>query len=111
MNNLIEAAQAVCDRWDSPNWKDEAPTAELIGKLREAISGSQRKLYDFSFETVSRPNNKYSATNWDKEHKIKVRASTKEEAEEFAKTALGSAGSDSYWQFSLKGVKDAEYDK
>jgi hypothetical protein len=36
-NELIEAAQAVIDRWDSPKWRDEAPTAEFIGRLRKAV--------------------------------------------------------------------------
>jgi len=35
---LSEAAQAVCDRWDSPNWAhDAAHTGELIFALREAL--------------------------------------------------------------------------
>ena len=37
MSNLIKAAQAVCDRWDSPNWKDQEHTAEFIKRLREAV--------------------------------------------------------------------------
>jgi len=37
MKTLREAAQAVCDRWDTPNWKDVEPTAVFIGELREAI--------------------------------------------------------------------------
>ena len=35
---LVEAAQAVVDRWDSPLWKDVPHTGEFIGKLREALS-------------------------------------------------------------------------
>jgi len=35
---LREAAQAVCDRWDSPNWTHDAPhTGALIATLREAM--------------------------------------------------------------------------
>lgn len=37
-NQLAEAARAVIARWDSPKWKDEAPTAEYIGRLREALA-------------------------------------------------------------------------
>jgi hypothetical protein len=37
-NRLREAAFAVCDRWDSPNWAHDAPhTAALIAALREAL--------------------------------------------------------------------------
>ena len=35
---LVEAAQAVVDRWDTPLWKDVPHTGEFIGKLREALS-------------------------------------------------------------------------
>jgi len=36
--SLRDAAQAVCDRWDSPNWTHEAVhTGELIAALREAL--------------------------------------------------------------------------
>ena len=35
---LIEAAQAVIARWDSPLWKDFPHTAEFIHKLREAVA-------------------------------------------------------------------------
>jgi hypothetical protein len=41
MNKLREAAQAVVDRWESPNWASatSAPhTGELIADLREALS-------------------------------------------------------------------------
>jgi hypothetical protein len=34
---VIAAAQDVIDRWDSPLWKDVAPTAEYIGRLRAAV--------------------------------------------------------------------------
>ena len=35
---LREAAQAVCDRWDTPSWTHDAPhTGALIAALREAM--------------------------------------------------------------------------
>jgi hypothetical protein len=34
---LREAAQAVVDRWEQPNWKDAGPTAEFIYRLRDAL--------------------------------------------------------------------------
>lgn len=34
---LVEAAQAVVDRWDSPNWSDAEHTGVLIGRLRELL--------------------------------------------------------------------------
>jgi len=38
MSKLREAAQAVCDRWDTPNWvRDSIHTGELIFALREAL--------------------------------------------------------------------------
>lgn len=33
---LLAAADAVVARWDSPKWKDEAPTADFIARLRRA---------------------------------------------------------------------------
>lgn len=36
--DLLEAAAAVVARWDTPNWKDAAPTGEVIGRLRAAIA-------------------------------------------------------------------------
>lgn len=41
MNQLIEAAQAVVDRWDTPLWKDAPATAESINALRNALSESR----------------------------------------------------------------------
>jgi len=38
---LQQAAQAVIDRWDSPSWKDEPPTAVVIGALRKALADEQ----------------------------------------------------------------------
>jgi len=37
MTPLQKAAQAVIDRWDSPNWKDQQHTAEYIAELRKAL--------------------------------------------------------------------------
>lgn len=34
---LIDAAEAVIARWDSPQWNWEEPTASLIHELREAV--------------------------------------------------------------------------
>lgn len=38
--NLREAAQAVLDRWDSPQWEwsQHGPTADLMHDLRRALS-------------------------------------------------------------------------
>lgn len=38
---LLAAAQAVVDRWDTPQWKDAEPTAEFIGRLRAALAASR----------------------------------------------------------------------
>ena len=35
---LIAAAQAVVDRWETPLWKDVPATAEYIYRLRDALS-------------------------------------------------------------------------
>ena len=39
-NTLQEAAQAVLDRWDSPEWEwtKQSPTADLMHGLRTAIA-------------------------------------------------------------------------
>ena len=39
---LKSAAQGVIDRWDSPRWKEEAPTAESINALRCALQASMQ---------------------------------------------------------------------
>jgi len=39
--DLIAAAQAVVDRWDTPLWKDVPATAEYIGRLRAALAAWQ----------------------------------------------------------------------
>mgnify|MGYP001229029853 CR=1 FL=1 len=35
---LLAAADAVVARWDSPKWKDEAPTVDYIARLRRAAA-------------------------------------------------------------------------
>jgi len=37
MTELQEAAKAVCDRWDSPDWADGTHTLDYINRLRKAI--------------------------------------------------------------------------
>jgi hypothetical protein len=37
-DTLVEAAQAVVDRWEAPTWKELEPTAKLISALRKAIA-------------------------------------------------------------------------
>lgn len=34
---LIEAAEAVIARWETPKWKDVEPTATVIYRLRDAV--------------------------------------------------------------------------
>jgi hypothetical protein len=41
-NELIKAAQAVVDRWDSTDWK-AAPTAEVMNRLRNALAELSRR--------------------------------------------------------------------
>ena len=41
---LLDAAIAVIERWDSPLWKDLPATAEYIGRLRQAVARAQRGL-------------------------------------------------------------------
>jgi hypothetical protein len=36
-SQLLTTAQAVIDRWDTPNWKDVEPTAKVISELREVL--------------------------------------------------------------------------
>lgn len=38
---LLDAAIAVIERWDSPLWKDLPATAEYIGRLRKAVAKAQ----------------------------------------------------------------------
>lgn len=42
LERLIEAAQAVCDRWDSPHWKDLPHTSECIYELKKAIAEAKK---------------------------------------------------------------------
>lgn len=37
ISELLLAAKAVVERWDSPLWKDQSTTAEYIDALRKAI--------------------------------------------------------------------------
>ena len=37
-DELLTAAQAVIDRWDTPLWKNVPATGEYIGRLRVAIA-------------------------------------------------------------------------
>ena len=41
--DLAAAAQAVVDRWDTPNWKDVEPTADVINRLRKALTADNAK--------------------------------------------------------------------
>ena len=41
MTELQEAAKAVCDRWDSPDWADGTHTLDYINRLRKAIAKEQ----------------------------------------------------------------------
>jgi hypothetical protein len=45
---MLAAAQAVINRWDTPAWKDAEPTAKAINKLRAAIAKAtgQSRPYD-----------------------------------------------------------------
>jgi len=54
-NELIKAAQAVVDRWDSTDWK-AAPTAEVMNRLRAALSGADLSRADLSGANLSRAN-------------------------------------------------------
>lgn len=38
---LLEAAKAVVERWDSPNWKVAEHTATFIHRLRAAIAKAE----------------------------------------------------------------------
>lgn len=42
-DELLEAAIAVVQRWDTPNWKDVPATAEYISQLRAAITKAKAK--------------------------------------------------------------------
>ncbi|CAB4159221.1 hypothetical protein UFOVP703_72 [uncultured Caudovirales phage] len=36
---VVDAAEAVCRRWESPDWKDMRHTADYIAALRAAVQG------------------------------------------------------------------------
>lgn len=38
MTDLRTAAQALVDRWDTPNWKDAEHTGKYIDALRQALA-------------------------------------------------------------------------
>ncbi len=40
---LLTTGQAVLDRWDSPKWKDQDPTAKVINELRAAIDAARKE--------------------------------------------------------------------
>lgn len=35
---LVEKANAVIERWDTPTWKESEPTAHTINAMREALA-------------------------------------------------------------------------
>ena len=37
-DELLSAAKAVIERWDSPLWKDLPPTAKVIARLRDVVN-------------------------------------------------------------------------
>ena len=39
---LIEAAQALIDRWDSPTWKETEHTGAYIARLRRAVEQAEQ---------------------------------------------------------------------
>lgn len=53
-NELIAAAQAVVDRWDSPKWKDQAHTGEFIDRLRKALAAPQEAPLDTSLASTGK---------------------------------------------------------
>lgn len=42
-DTLLEAAEAVVERWDSPLWKDLPNTGEYINRLRAAIASMKEQ--------------------------------------------------------------------
>jgi len=46
MTELQQSAQAVCNRWDSPDWSDGTHTVEYINRLRKAIEVSNQTVRD-----------------------------------------------------------------
>lgn len=55
MSELIEAAKAVVDRWDSPDWSDGTHTSEYINRLRKALSSQpvRKRLTDDAIRECS----------------------------------------------------------
>jgi chromosome segregation ATPase len=45
-NALAEAAREVIERWDSPLWKFDRPTASVMNKLRNILDPVEKKNYD-----------------------------------------------------------------
>ena len=41
-DELVAAARAVIDRWETPNWKEAVATAEMIGRLRAALARCEK---------------------------------------------------------------------
>lgn len=41
---LADKAQAVIDRWNTPNWKDVEPTAFCIHRLRKALTDNAPRI-------------------------------------------------------------------
>jgi len=47
MTELQEAALAVCNRWDLPDWSDGTHTGDYIDRLRKAIKNElEREIED-----------------------------------------------------------------
>lgn len=44
VTELESAARAVVARWDTPLWKDVAPTAEVINALRNALADGEKQV-------------------------------------------------------------------
>lgn len=65
MTPLQTAAQAVIARWESPKWKDEAPTAVVIGALLKALTDEQAQAAEpvgyLNLASVKLPGEKHPA--------------------------------------------------
>lgn len=49
LENLINSAQAVIERWDTPNWKDVPATAVFMNCLRRSLENfKSKKINDFA---------------------------------------------------------------
>jgi hypothetical protein len=60
----------------------------------------------YTFWTVSRPDDPYYVTNWDRKSRIEVVADTREQAMTLADAAMGNAGDHRHWVFRLISVRD-----